>query len=81
MTFYSSNRSGEPDEKLELDLTNSHLHSLEEVEIRDSLEVCYPFLIGLWTSEKFRWWIECGSRNAPDEYAVRGSHGQQAQGN
>jgi hypothetical protein len=41
MGFYSSMRSGIPDPEVELDLTNSHLHSLEEVEIRPTLEVCY----------------------------------------
>lgn len=40
MGFYSSSRTEQPDEALELDLTNSHLPHLDEVEIRDTLEVC-----------------------------------------
>ena len=40
MGFYASMRSGIPDPEVELDLTNSHLHSLADVEIRPTLEVC-----------------------------------------
>jgi hypothetical protein len=43
MGFYASVRSGIPDPDVELDLTNSHLHSLEDVEIRPTLEVTSCF--------------------------------------
>eukprot|EP00892_Ulva_mutabilis_P001629 jgi/Ulvmu1/11467/UM077_0010.1 len=38
MGFYSSARTGPPNAELELDLTNSHLPSLEDVPIPDTLE-------------------------------------------
>ena len=39
MGFYDSNKLGEPDEQIELDLTNAHLPNLDDVEIKPSLEV------------------------------------------
>jgi hypothetical protein len=44
MKFYSSARTGEVHVEKELDLTNSHLHDLAEVEIRPTLEVCASLL-------------------------------------
>jgi len=43
MGFYASARTGTPDAELELDLTNSHLPSLEAVEIPDTVEVWLKF--------------------------------------
>ena len=44
MGFYDSYKVGELDEQVELDLTNSHLHSLESVEVKSSLEVSSALL-------------------------------------
>jgi hypothetical protein len=50
MGFYDSNKVGEPDQDIELDLTNSHLHSLEDVEIKDTLEVRCMLALHRWDS-------------------------------
>lgn len=39
MGFYDTNRVGAPDDDVELDLTNSHLPNLDDVEIKGTLEV------------------------------------------
>lgn len=39
MGFYDADKVGEPDEQVELDLTNSHLPSLDGVDVRQTLEV------------------------------------------
>jgi hypothetical protein len=39
MRFYDSIRTGDPDPETELDLTNSHLHTLDGVDIKPSLQV------------------------------------------
>ena len=39
MGFYDADKAGEPDEEIELDITNAHLASLEGVAVRQTLEV------------------------------------------
>lgn len=49
-------RSGIPDEEVELDLTNSHLHGLGEVEIRPTLEV---FFVCVYFASEQAWSPGC----------------------
>lgn len=74
MGFYDADKVGEPDEEIELDLTNSHLASLEGVVVRQTLEVRN---FGLCRARRFKPTKRCKSSTTR---AVRGPDGESTQG-